>query len=241
MKDKDKLKYTASDNNQNKISIHNNYEANQQELEYKEMQKLSQKPSENQLIYTFRENSKRSSNWEDPRDQVEASQRQNHPHIQTIDTDFKEKSVKMNKKDLFPENEKFSTITRNNKALEKALLSVNTSKKDFYNTGKWIENFKPSDLNILKGYMNSEDIGNWSTIEYNNPTLNNRDNFHKEDYKDKGKRVWTERRDGHRNKSKKHHLPVKAEEIGLEENTKGFNSYMELYKKYAKLKKIARK
>lgn len=120
--------------NKPKISIQNNFEARRKANCHKEIQKKLKKQNNNepdsQLIYTFRENNEGGD------DILEGSLNSNIHISNTIEADIKEKSIKMNKRDLFPENEMLNTITRNNKHFEQTLLSVKGSKKEFYNTGK---------------------------------------------------------------------------------------------------------
>ena len=98
--------------------------------------KVNPKEEENQLIYTFRENNEDEEVEDYIFENTEGSLKGKLQDPNTISADIKEKSIKMNKKDLFPEHDMFSTITRNNKNFEQTLLSLNKEKKEFYNTGK---------------------------------------------------------------------------------------------------------
>lgn len=96
---------------------------------------------ENQLIYTFRENNDETE--EDVFESIDPPEK-----VEVNNTKF----LQTQKPLISPKNSKFSTITRNDKIFEKTLISINSSKKNFHNTGKCIENLGPSDLNIIKGY-----------------------------------------------------------------------------------------
>lgn len=223
-KENKQLKVTASDPC-TKISIRSNYEARR-----KEVQESGRGKHEN-LIYTFRENNEGTD--DDILDKMDASFRSNYYKSQTIDPDIKEKSIKMNKKDLFPENEKFNTITRNNETFSQTLLSLKRGKNDFSNTGKYNENMNGSDFNIMKSFQRTVDKTQLSDFELQKSSCKHRSIS--------TKRVSrTERRDGVRGKSKKSQ-PILAEEVGMEEDSKAFIMYNDLHKKYNKLKRHYRK
>jgi hypothetical protein len=224
-KRKNQIKVTSSEPN-TKMSIHNNNEARR-----KDIPESGRDKTEN-LIYTFRENNEGSID-DDILGKIDTSFRSNYYKSQTIDTDIKEKSIKMSKKDLFSENERFSTITRNNETFAQTLLSLKHGKNEFRNTGKHIENMNENDFNIMKSFQKTGEKTQLSDFE-----------LRKSSYKHRSistKRVSrTERRDGVRGKSKKSH-PIVADEVGMEEDSKAFTMYIELHKKYNKLKRHYRK
>jgi hypothetical protein len=130
-----------------KMSIHNNNEARR-----KDKPESSRDKPEN-LIYTFRENNEGSTDDDIP-GKIDTSFRSNYYNkSQTINTDIKEKSIKMSKKDLFSENERFNTITRNNETFAQTLLSLKHGKNELMNTGKHSENINGNDFNIMKSFQ----------------------------------------------------------------------------------------
>ena len=221
------MKVTASDPC-TKISIRNNYEARR-----KDAHETGRNKHEN-LIYTFRENNDGTDeDILDKINKIDTSFRSNYYKSQTIDTDIKEKSIKMSKKDLYPDNDKFSTITRNNETFSQTLLSLKRGKNDFSNTGKYNENMNASDFNIMKSFQRTGDKTQLSDFELQKSSCKHRSIS--------TKRVSrTERRDGSRRKSKKSHQ-VLPEEVGMEEDSKAFGMYNDLHKKYNKLKRHYRK
>ncbi|CAI2382894.1 unnamed protein product [Moneuplotes crassus] len=213
--EKARIKPNASDISKgSKLSRHNNDK--RRKSNSRERSKRKKSESENQLIYTFREN----------------NEEVDHEALNTIQHTSKGSNLQKIKEP--PVIDKFSTITRNDKIFEKTLMTINNSKKSFYNTGKCIENISPSDLNILKGYKDKPHL---NTLEHSGSKT--RTNYHRQSSKENSARAGTERRDCGRNKSKRPH--INPEDIGLEENTKGYLAYMELFKKYNKLKRLFKK
>jgi hypothetical protein len=125
------LKDTASDITHNKITIRDNYEARRKDLVKNPKKRISGDSKENQMIYTFRENS--IDNGEDS-EKIASSVKSTHYY--TRNGNPKEKTIKMSRKDLYPNKDRFSTITRDNESFSQTLLSLKKANADFYNTGK---------------------------------------------------------------------------------------------------------
>lgn len=125
-----------------------------------------------------------------------------------------------------------STITHND-ALSQTLLSLKKGKTEFSNTGKCIENMNSSDLNIMKSYTRNRRDNDISGIELGTSSCKYRSIS--------TKRVSrTDRRDGAKLRGHKNPAAV-AENLGLEQNTEGFNAFINLQKKYNRLKRHYRK
>lgn len=100
-----KLKDTASDFVNTKITIRDNFEARRKEVS-KKQPKNDKKGQEDQMIYTFRENKDGTDNEDKGFDKINTSVRSTYNH-KTIDHSITEKTIKMSKKDLFPDNDRY--------------------------------------------------------------------------------------------------------------------------------------
>lgn len=158
---------------------------------------------------------------------------QSSQYLKNIAGNIKEKTVKMDRKDFLPENDRFNTITRNDENFSQTLLSLKQAKIGFYNTGRWLENMNESDLNIMKSFTRHNDTGEFSTTEMKKPSNKHRSIS--------TRRVsQTDRRDGTKSKPRKQ-IPLNAESFGVEKDSPCFQALLEVHKKYTKLKRHYRK
>lgn len=191
------------------------------------------KRNDNQMIYTFRENNEGTENGDDVLDKIDGSFRSNNHYHSTIDYSSREKMVKMNRSDLFPESNRYNTITRNNETFSQTLLSLKKGNREFNNTEKCIENMNSSDLNIIKNFNRTNDSEQFSGMEFNANSTKHRSIS--------TKRVSrTERRDGVKSKPRKA-ATINAEDVGMDKDSQGFQTIVELQKKYMKLKRHYKK
>lgn len=223
-----RLKDTSSDITHNKITIRDNYETRRKDLIKNSKKRIIGTQNENQLIYTFRENSIDNT---DDCEKIASSVKSTHHY--TRNGNPKEKAIKMSRKDLYTEKDRFSTITRDNESFSQTLLSLKKANVDFHNTGKCIENMNSSDLNIMKSFTKGNDTGELSGAEINPPSSKHRSISTRRISR-------TDRRDGVKSKKRKPPHLI-AEELGIEKDSQGFQAFTELQKKYNKLKRHYRK
>ena len=204
--------------NINKASLFDNYELRRKD-------RVIATQEDGQLIYTFRDQNDSVENYEEDQDKNKESSTENNIYNQK----YAENTVKMDRSDLL-----YNTIGKTGDSLSQTLLSLKSKNKEFYNTGKCIENMNSSDYNILKSNKNDDENRYWS-IERNSQSSKYRSISTKRISK-------TDRRDAARARNEK---AVYAKEIRDEsiESTEfqGFQALVDLQKKYNRLKRHYRK
>lgn len=225
----DKLCNTSTSLISHKIAIRDNYEARR-----KDFAKDNNYDSNSQLIYTFRENGDSVENDNDTFER-DVSFRSNINCRNTIEYPSKENTVKMAKKDLYVDEDRYNTITRNNEAFSQTLLSLKHGKKEFSNTGKYIENMTSSDLNIMKSSDKHDDNSYTSNLDTKPKSSKYRSISNRRTSR-------TDRRDVTKHKSKRlATIEPRVNRVDAPQAQDEAHAFEELQKKYNKLKRHYRK